>query len=367
LKRVPGRRRVFVTADAVGGVWTYALDLARGLAARGDAVSLAVLGPPLAPDQRAEAERIPALRLIETGLPLDWTANSDWDVRLAGRQLAALAHAEGADLVHLNSPALAAGGDFALPVVGACHSCLATWWDAVRGGEPPEDFRWRIELLQAGYAACDVLITPSRAFAEATWRRYGVWPHVVHNGRSSSSHREDVRRPAALAVGRLWDDGKDSATLEAAARLAATPIEAAGPLEGPAGQQASFRAVQALGRLDADAIAARLAQARIFVSPAVYEPFGLSVLEAAQAGCALVLSDIPTFRELWEGAAVFVPPRDPAAFAAAIDRLAGDDLASARLAEAATRRARAYGLEAMVEATAAVHRGALALQPEAVA
>ena len=32
-------------------------------------------------------------------------------------------------------------------------------------------------------------------------------------------------------------------------------------------------------------------RAEVFVSPAVYEPFGLTVLEAAAAGCALVLAD----------------------------------------------------------------------------
>ncbi len=31
--------------------------------------------------------------------------------------------------------------------------------------------------------------------------------------------------------------------------------------------------------------------------PARYEPFGLSVLEAALSGCALVLGDIPSLRE----------------------------------------------------------------------
>ena len=51
-----------------------------------------------------------------------------------------------------------------------------------------------------------------------------------------------------------------------------------------------------------------MARTAVFVSPALYEPFGLAVLEAAQAGCALVLSDIPTFRELWDGVALFVAP-----------------------------------------------------------
>jgi len=34
-----------MTADAVGGVWGFALDLAAGLAARGVRTDLAVLGP----------------------------------------------------------------------------------------------------------------------------------------------------------------------------------------------------------------------------------------------------------------------------------------------------------------------------------
>ena len=44
-----GQRHVLMTADAVGGVWTYALDLCRGLGTRGVHVSLVVLGPPASP------------------------------------------------------------------------------------------------------------------------------------------------------------------------------------------------------------------------------------------------------------------------------------------------------------------------------
>jgi glycosyltransferase involved in cell wall biosynthesis len=61
--------------------------------------------------------------------------------------------------------------------------------------------------------------------------------------------------------------------------------------------------------LSAREVAERLAERPVFVSASRYEPFGLAVLEAARAGCALLLSDIPTFRELWAGAAAFVRPR----------------------------------------------------------
>src|SRR5579885_1852493 len=144
---------VFMTADTVGGVWTYALDLARGFVEAGVRTTLAVLGPDASEAQRAEAAAVPCLKLLETGLPLDWLADDERAVRKAAAAVAYLARSVGADVVHLNSPALAGAARYHAPVVGACHSCLATWWAQVRGGEPPEDFRWRIALTAAGYQA----------------------------------------------------------------------------------------------------------------------------------------------------------------------------------------------------------------------
>ena len=130
--------------------------------------------------------------------------------------------------------------------------------------------------------------------------------------------------PFAFTAGRLWDEGKNLRTIDrAAGRLAGSvPVLAAGPTDGPGGARIALHHARPLGRLRADEIARRLAERPIFVSAARYEPFGLSVLEAAQAGCALVLSDIPTFRELWDGAADFVPADDDRALAAAIERAA---------------------------------------------
>jgi glycosyltransferase involved in cell wall biosynthesis len=53
-----------------------------------------------------------------------------------------------------------------------------------------------------------------------------------------------------------------------------------------------------------------LARAAIYVSPARYDPFGLLPLQAALHGCALLLSDIPSYRELWDGAACFFRTND---------------------------------------------------------
>jgi len=103
----------------------------------------------------------------------------------------------------------------------------------------------------------------------------------------------------------------------------------------------------------------RLAEAAIFVSCARYEPFGLAVLEAAQAGCALVLADIPGFRELWQGAAAFFPPGDAPALAGTIRRLRQMPSERQALADAARVRASLYSLEAMTSGTLRLYAKAL--------
>jgi glycosyltransferase involved in cell wall biosynthesis len=108
--------------------------------------------------------------------------------------------------------------------------------------------------------------------------------------------------------------------------------------------------VQALGPLSRHELAALRERASVFVAPARYEPFGLGVLEAARAGCALVLADIPSLRELWSGAATFVDALDSEALGAALAQLLSDDEERAHLGRAAQMRARRYTVERMTRA-----------------
>jgi glycosyltransferase involved in cell wall biosynthesis len=87
-------------------------------------------------------------------------------------------------------------------------------------------------------------------------------------------------------------------------------------------------------------------EAAVYAHPALYEPFGLTVLEAALSGCALVLADIPTLRELWGPVATFVPPRDEAALATAVRRFQ----IQPETAKAAALRSRHYALRYSAEA-----------------
>jgi glycosyltransferase involved in cell wall biosynthesis len=353
--------RILITADAVGGVWQYSLDLARGLARLGHETVLALMGPAATDEQVKAATQIPGLRLIDTGLALDWLAEDEASLVDAAEAIAALAAEAGADVVQLNTPALAALADFGRPTVVVQHSCVATWWESVQGTKLPADFEWRTDLVGRGLRAAGAVVTPTSAFGAAVKRRYrlGKAPRTVHNGRSPLAVPSGAPHDFVFTAGRLWDQGKNLGVLDAAAGRIGVPVRAAGPLAGPNGAQVIFDNIHCLGTLDEEELGRWLSARPVFVSAAFYEPFGLAVLEAASAGCPLILSDIPTFRELWDEVAIFVDPRDEDGFARAIGDLVGDDFERAVLGRAAKERAERYTPDAMAAQMASLYRGLL--------
>lgn len=355
---------VLMSADAVGGVWQYSLDLAAGLVRRGLPVTVAVLGPAPSDARIAAAEYATGARILATGLPLDWTAETSDIVLDAARAFAELARSLEADCVHLHSPALALA-DYPMPVAAVCHSCVATWWEAVETGPLPPDLAWRHDLTVRGCRTADALLAPTRAHALATARVCGLArpPRVVRNGRTPSGSAPRALARHAFTAGRLWDRAKNAAALDGLAARLSAPLRAAGSVEGPNGAQVGTRHLHLLGRLDDAGIAAELAARPVFVSLARYEPFGLAVLEAATAGCALVLSDIPSFRELWDGAAAFVQPDDAAAAATSVQGLLDDAERRAAASAAAAARAARYGVEPMIDGVLGILRGLLAGTP----
>lgn len=349
--------RLLITTDAVGGVWRYSVDLAEGLAARGIQTVLAILGPAASSTQRAEAKAVPGLSLVDTGLPLDWTATTLAELNRAGGRLAGLAALVGVGSVHLHAPALVGVARWPAPVITVAHSCVATWWRAVQGGAMPDDFVWRTAATRAGLLAAQAVIAPTAAHARAVEAVYGPMPiQVVHNGGRARPTQQVPRRSAVLTAGRLWDAGKAVAWLDRAAAGLGVPVLAAGPTHGPDGSEVRFEHLQQLGALAPDALATEYASATVFASMARYEPFGLAVLEAARAGMALVLSDTPGFRELWDGAAIFVAA-ESGVLPALSQALAAPEPWAARAQE----RAGHYTIEKMAAGTLAAHRGVAAL------
>lgn len=340
---------ILMTADAVGGVWQYATDLSAELGQMGHRVTLALLGPPPTQAQR-EAAAIAGLGLIETGLPLDWLSPGPEPIQAAAEEIARLARDAAADVVHCNMPSLVGAARFASPVIAVTHGCLATWWQAARSDALPPEFGWHREMTRAGLIAADAIVAPSAGYARIVEQMYHLPapPMVVHNGRRPLVEPDPGSRKirAALTAGRLWDRAKNATLLDEAAGLIDVPFLAAGPMRGPHGEEYSPKHLRALGRLEARELATLLRLRPVFVSAATFEPFGLAVLEAAAAGCPLVLSDIATFRELWDGAALFVDPADATGFARAITALTRDEDRARELGGAAAARAARYTPEA---------------------
>lgn len=332
---------VLMTADSVGGVWSYALDLADALAEMDVAVTLAVTGAQLTAEQRADLRRSRVSRCFAADFALEWQQepasfrrSCDWL-----REIAAKVEP---DVLHVNGYAHAAL-EWEQPVLVVAHSCVPSWFEAVRGRQAPPEWDDYRRQVAAGLGAADLVVAPTHAMLDALRRhhRFNTEARVIPNGIASPAPSCASRRRAVLAAGRLWDEAKNVAALARVAPLVRAPVELAGELGSAAPD-----GVHALGRLGRGALRARMAETAVFCAPARYEPFGLAPLEAAAAGCALVLGDIPSLREVWEDAALFVDPDDAPALADALTTALGVHLA---LGERARRRAARYTATRMAE------------------
>lgn len=341
--------KIMMNADTVGGVLTYATILAHELALDGHEVVLVAMGPQMSDAQRGALAARAGVKIVETDLELEWRDPAGRDKRRGRQTLQRLAREIAPDVVHLNSfrEALA---DFGAPTILVAHSCVATWWRACRGGEP--DARW-ISYIRDVHTALDVVdawVAPTVAFRDAIAACYrparpGV---VVRNGIAVASPGANADSTIVVA-GRMWDEAKGGATILAAEIPSGWRLAVLGPGASPSDEPA----------LPRETVIERMRAAGVFVSAAVYEPFGLAALEAASSGCALVLSDIPTFRELWDGAALFFPPRDAAALSRLLAQVCGDDFLRAEFRALALDRARAYGASQLATRMCDLYRQAI--------
>ncbi len=353
--------RILITIGSAGDLWQYSLDLARGLSRLGHETVLASTGPSATTGQIAVAAAIGGLRLVDSGIRLDRLDGERVSLVPAAEAIADLAAETDCDIVQLDTPALAALANFGRPVVAILHGCVASRWEAVQGTALPADLARRTGLVAEGLRAADAVVAPTSAFGATVKRHHGLEsaPRTVHPGRSPVAAPNGVPRDFVFTAGRLWDEGKNFGMLDSAAGRIAVPVRAAGPVAGPNGARVLFDNIHCLGTLGEEELGRWLSARPVFVSAALHEPFGIAALDAASAGCALVLSDIPAFRELWDEVAIFVDPRDEDGFARAIGDLVGDDFERAVLGRAARERAERYTPDAMAAQMANLYRGLL--------
>jgi glycogen synthase len=356
-------RRVLMTADTVGGVWNFALELCKGLQPFDVEVVLATLGNPMTVYQRRAVAALPNVQVKESTYKLEWMDEPWEDVVESGTWLLELEAESRPDLVHLNGYAHGAL-PWRAPVLVAGHSCVCSWFEAVRGHEAPGETwgRYRQEA-SAGLRSAAVVTTPTRAMMNALHRHYGRFTAgpAIYNGRRASEYLPGIKEPFIMAAGRLWDEAKNVLTLDGIAPALPWPVYIAGEDRHPdSGGRAPFKGATMLGRLAPDVLAQWLGRASIYVLPARYEPFGLSALEAALAGCALVLGDIASLREVWGDAAIYVPPDNSRVLQSTLERLVADKAERDLLAQKARARALTYTPERMAEGYVNLYRSMLA-------
>ena len=324
--------RVLVTADTVGGVWTYTRELVAGLARHGVQVTLISFGEIPTPRQSLWMEGVHGLDYRPTAFRLEWMQGAQPDVEHSLRFVEAVIREVRPDLLHFNQYCYGRV-EADIPRVVVAHSDVVSWWMAVHGEEPPVSpwLRWYREVVSDGLRSATTVVAPSRWMLNMLSEIYG-WPaqsSVIYNGRSPRLFNPHMtKNEAVLGVGRLWDCAKQVSLLTRYPQ--AVPVWIAGSDNHP---EAALRNesdlargsnVEMKGMLGEKQLRMLYTRAAMYAATSRYEPFGLAPLEAALSRCALLANDIPSFHELWGDTALYFRRNDGADLAEKVGRLAAD-------------------------------------------
>lgn len=368
---------VLITSDTVGGVWTYTQELVSGLSARGHRVTLVSFGKLPSADQATWLRDLANVDYRPTEYRLEWMEVAERDIEESRRYLEFLVREVRPDVLHFNQYCY---GDIAVdvPRIVVAHSDVVSWWVAVHGTEP-DDSPWMHQYrahVTTGLRAADMIVAPSQWMLDAVARHYVApkYGTVIYNGRSPELFDPDRRKEDyVLSVGRIWDEGKHVSLLMQSAEpkkdsfrpegttanspalqrwgtdsnngspVGTTDVRIVGWIQEPGREKKALPTcppnVHLLGPKSQDELRYLYAEASIYAATSRYEPFGLSPLEAAFSGCALVMNDIPVFHELWGDAATYFPKDDPADLSRTLSELVQAPELRNRLANKAFLRA----------------------------
>jgi glycosyltransferase involved in cell wall biosynthesis len=348
-----------VVATTAGGTGAHAAMLARGLAARGVAVS--VFGP-AAVQQRFAFGPSPVTP-VRIGTGPRPAADAAVVLRLRGL----LARAE-LDVVHAHGMRAGALAAVALahpagPARGNAPALVVTVHNAAPSGWAPRAVYRALELTVARRA--DLVLCVSEDLA-ARMRRLGARQtgralvpapaDAAPLAEAVASARAGIGaagRPVLLTVARMAPQKGYRVLLDAAAfwqRRDPAPVLA---IAGDGPLAADIAAQVRAGQLDVvllgrrDDVPALLAAADVVVVPSQWEGQPLFVQQALRAGLPLVATRVGGLPDLTgPDAALLVPPGEPAALAAAVASVLDDTDLAARLRAAALARAEQLPSEA---------------------
>lgn len=304
--------RILITTDTIGGVWTWARELTKGLLNAGCAVALASFGRiPNSAQLDWVAEQVACwgsrFRFAASDAPLEWMQDNCHAMSEGEPVLRRLAREFRADAL-ISSQFCFGALDCDLPRVVVAHSDVMSWARACGKDLPDSEWLLRYRSLVAeGLRGAEAVVAPTHWMLDALAIGFELpaQTRIIPNGRTlppAEFHGE--RRMQAVTAGRLWDEGKNLKLL--AAIDPPMPLLVAGEVEHESSRSSGlYGKAVLLGPLDEEEMLAFLRQSSIYVCTSQYEPFGLAPLEAGLCGCAVLANDIPPLREVWGDAALF--------------------------------------------------------------
>lgn len=339
-------QKVLMTADTIGGVWGYTLDLVKALQSHKVEVHLATMGEKLSASQWEEVRQLANVSVYESEYALEWMEHPWDEVEQAGGWLLGLEQQIQPDIIHLNNYVHAAlSWDAPVLVVG--HSCVLSWWQSVKKEAVPEKWHTYHRRVKEGIQSADYLVGITETMLEYLDQFYGPLPAsgVIYNARESDIFSPGPKETCIFSMGRLWDEAKNIQAVQIVAGKLPWPVYVAGEDHGQ--MQSAAENMRYLGRLNKAEVAEQLGKSSIYILPARYEPFGLSALEAALSGCALILGDIPSLREVWGDAALYADPDDTAALEDQVVHLISNPGLRDHMTAKAMKRAKRYTISRM--------------------
>lgn len=350
---------VLVTADTIGGVWTYTRELVSGLVQRGIRITLVSFGNLPTRDQMQWIDQLGSVNYYSTAFKLEWMKGSESDIEASSRYLLSVIEEEQPDLLHLSQYCYGSL-PVTIPKLLVAHSDVVNWWLEVKGTEPPIDewSEWYREVVSRGLASSDIVVAPSNWMMKSLCNYHVdlAKTKVIYNGRTPTLFNPFITKENyAASVGRLWDEGKQVNLV--AKSDPEIPVRIAGAEEGAdkmcqklsrAGHNAAGITFE--GQCTEGQLRQMFGRASMYLATSKYEPFGLAPLEAALSRCALICNDIPTFRELWDDSAVYFRKDDASSLGNVIALLHKDRKIRMHYANQAYNRAlKIFTTERMIE------------------
>lgn len=339
---------ILMISDTIGGVWTYSVELCKALLPFNVNFHLVTTGAALQSNQKKEIETLKNVTIYETDFLLEWMDDPWANIDASANWLLQLEEELQPHIIHINGYVY---GSLAwkAPKIIVAHSDVFSWFYAVRNAAPPKEWNEYFNRVREGLNAADYLIAPSKWMMQV--REIYETPvagKVIYNGRSNEMFQPKYKNDFVFSMGRIWDEAKNIKLLVEASSQINYSIKLAGDFSFENNSTATESSnISYLGKLSAQQIAEQLSAAAVYVMPAKYEPFGLSVLEAALSGCALVLGNIDSLKEIWGEAAIYIDTDDANLLAETVNKLMKDESLRKHYAQAAIKQAKKYSVEVM--------------------